>query len=147
MTDRQQDIFLEALADTPNVAAAALAAGVGRTTVYDRRALDPGFASLWDEAIERSTDMLVGECYRRAVRGVEKPVFYQGEECGRVREYSDTLAIFLLKSHRREVYGEKAPGIPAGPKPDDMPIPVTDSRYAEPDDDDRPPADAPEAGG
>jgi len=27
-----------------------------------------------------------------------KPVYYQGEQCGEVREYSDTLLIFILKA-------------------------------------------------
>ena len=39
------------------------------------------------------------EARRRGVEGTLKPVFYKGEECGQVREYSDTLLIFLLKAH------------------------------------------------
>jgi hypothetical protein len=107
--------FLAALARSPNVSAAALAAGVGRRTVYDYRAADDDFARRWDEALDESTDDLVGECYRRAREGCEKPVYYQGEECGRLVEYSDTLAIFLLKAHRPAVYGDKSKVELAGP--------------------------------
>lgn len=99
--------FLAQLAKSPNVAGAARAAGVTRDAAYKRRRVDEEFAAAWDDAIEAGTDELVGEAYRRAFQGSEKPVFYRGDECGRVREYSDTLAIFLLKSHRRGVYGEK----------------------------------------
>ena len=42
-----------------------------------------------------------------ALIGTEKPVFYQGEVCGTVREHHDTLLIFLLKAKRREVFGER----------------------------------------
>ena len=38
---------------------------------------------------------------------MEKPVFYHGEICGSVREYSDTAAIFLLKGRRPEVYRDR----------------------------------------
>lgn len=98
--------FLLALTESPNVAEAARLAGIARKTAYAHRKTDEDFASAWNEAIESSTDDLVGECYRRARHGCEEPVYYRGEECGRIRKYSDTLAIFLLKAHRREVYGE-----------------------------------------
>jgi hypothetical protein len=38
---------------------------------------------------------------------VEEPVFYQGQVVGETRRYSDTLAMFILKSKRREVWGER----------------------------------------
>lgn len=99
--------FLEALANAPNVAAAARAAGVSRTMAYKRRETDAEFRAAWDDALDQSTDELVGEMYRRAKEGVEKPVFYEGEECGRVRVYSDSLAMFLLKAHRPRVYADR----------------------------------------
>ena len=43
---------------------------------------------------------------RRAFEGTDEPVYYKGEECGSVRKYSDTLAIFLLKAHAPEKYRE-----------------------------------------
>lgn len=53
------------------------------------------------------------EAFRRAVEGTEKPVFGSmgfrmgSGEIGRVREYSDTLLIFLLKGARPEKYRER----------------------------------------
>ena len=44
---------------------------------------------------------------RRATVGNERPVFYKGKIVGSVRERSDVLAMFLLKSRRREIYGER----------------------------------------
>lgn len=99
--------FLEALATCPNVSAAAKAAGINRQYAYEARDADPAFAAAWQDAIEQSTDSLVGEMYRRAIHGTEKPVYQGGMLVGTVTEYSDTLAIFLAKSHRREVYGDR----------------------------------------
>ena len=38
------------------------------------------------------------------MEGVRKPVFYQGAICGSVREYSDTLLMFLMKGAMPEKY-------------------------------------------
>jgi hypothetical protein len=99
-----ESTFLEALAQTGNVSAAAKAAGVGRQYAYERRAADPELAAAWDEALDVATDALEREARRRALEGCERPVFYKGDECGRIREYSDTLMIFLLKAHRPQKF-------------------------------------------
>lgn len=116
------EAFLNALAKVPNITAAARAAGISRRGAYDRREADPEFAAAWDDALEQSTDALVGAAYRRAFEGTEEPVFYQGEECGMVRRFSDRLAMFLLKAHRPQVYGDKSQVEMSGP--DGGPIPV-----------------------
>jgi hypothetical protein len=59
------------------------------------------------DAIDEGTDVLEDEVFRRAREGVEKPVFYEGVECGTVRVYSDTLAIFLLKGRRPDKFKER----------------------------------------
>jgi hypothetical protein len=99
--------FLAALKNTPNVSGACRSAGISRRAAYDHRDRDDAFARAWDDALAESTDDLVGECYRRAKDGTARPVFYKGDECGAIREFSDTLAIFLLKNHRPEVYSER----------------------------------------
>ncbi len=51
---------------------------------------------------------LESEANRRAVEGVEKPVgWHRGQPGGYVRDYSDTLLIFLLKGLRPEKYQER----------------------------------------
>lgn len=99
--------FLTALSFSPNVSAAARAAGVTRQAAYLHRQADPEFAAAWDDAVDQSTDELVGEMYRRAKDGVREPVFFMGDVCGHKQKYSDTLAIFLAKAHRPDVYGDK----------------------------------------
>ena len=42
---------------------------------------------------------LVESAYSRAVDGWEEPVFYEGEECGTKRKYSDPLLVKLLASY------------------------------------------------
>jgi hypothetical protein len=99
--------FLAALTLSPNVTAACLEARITRKGAYLARTSDPEFAAAWDSALDESTDELVGEMYRRAVQGTKKPVYQGGELVGHIQEYSDTLAIFLAKCHRRDVYGDK----------------------------------------
>lgn len=100
--DSWHAVFLANLAENCNVSEAARAAGIHRRTAYTHRDQDSAFAADWDAAVEDGVDLLEAEARRRALKGTVKPVFYQGEECGGVREYSDTLMIFLLKAHRPE---------------------------------------------
>ena len=74
--------------------------------MYELRDQDEAFAKAWDEAIDEAMDVAEGEIYRRAVRGTVRRVFYKDQEIDRVREYSDTLLIFLAKAHRPEKYRE-----------------------------------------
>lgn len=100
-------VFLGALIETANVTTAAERADVGRATVYDHRKRDPDFAKAWDEAKEIGADALEDEAVRRAKEGTLKPVFQGGELVGHVREYSDTLLIFLLKGAKPAKYRER----------------------------------------
>lgn len=100
LTTRARTTFLETLRATGNVTGAAAAAGVSRTCAYEHRAADEAFAAAWKEAEEIATDALEAEARRRAIEGVEEPVYYLGKECGRVRKYSDRMLEILLKAHR-----------------------------------------------
>jgi len=100
--------FLAALGETGNVTTAATAAGVSRQACYLLRDRDELFASAWDSALETAADLLEAEARRRAADGVDEPVYYQGEVCGHVRRYSDTLLIFLLKAHRPAKFRDNA---------------------------------------
>ncbi len=71
--------FLEALAEDGNVSRAATAAGFDRKTAYRRRGTDPKFAEAWDNALAIAADRLEAEALRRAVQGVTKPLYYQGQ--------------------------------------------------------------------
>jgi hypothetical protein len=106
-TPKKEEKFLTMLRETGgNVSRACEATGVRRATVYGWRSGDPLFAQAWDEAVEQGLDELEQEARRRAFHGTDRPVFYKGEECGAIREYSDTLMIFLLKGGRPQKYRE-----------------------------------------
>lgn len=78
-TEALQDVFLAELKASCNVTVAAETAGVAASTVYAHRKHDPLFAERWDEALQEGIDLLEHEAHRRAFRGVEEPVVYQGQ--------------------------------------------------------------------
>ena len=90
-----------------NVSRACEQAEIPRKTAYNWKSEDAEFADKWEEAVEQGTEELEQEARRRAFNGVDEPVFYQGETCGTVRKYSDTLLIFLLKGRRPEKYRDR----------------------------------------
>lgn len=116
-TPKRDEAFIAALRDGRSVTAACIDAGIGRTSAYQWREDDPEFAKAWDEAVEEGTDLLEDEAQRRGRDGTQKPVYQGGKKVGVVREYSDTLLIFLLKARRRGKFGDKieATGANGGP--------------------------------
>lgn len=114
ITHPKKRACLTALAETGNVTEATRAAGVHRRTHYDW--LDPKksgqeaaaiYAEAVEDAMEAAADRLEREAFRRAVEGVDEPVYQGGELVGTVRKYSDTLLIFLLKGARPEKFRER----------------------------------------
>ena len=99
--------FLAELEETGIVKAAARAAGIKAATAYAKRTKDPKFAALWDDALELSTQVLELEARRRAVEGVDQPVYSQGIQVDVIKKYSDQLLMFLLKGRRPEVYRDR----------------------------------------
>ena len=108
--------FLEALSETASVCESLRRAGVPRASVYRRRARDRKFAADWEEALSVGLDLLRDEALRRAVDGVERPVFHGGAQIGRVRDTSDRLLMFLLQAHRPEIYRAPSPAETAAAK-------------------------------
>lgn len=106
-TPKKRQRFLEHLKSTANVTLSARLAGVSRRTAYNHRAADPEFLSAWNAAVDEAIELLEAEARRRAVDGTDRPVYQGGKLVGYVREYSDTLLMFLLKGHRPEQYRER----------------------------------------
>lgn len=100
--------FLEHLREVPNVTRAARLLGHAPGTLRKYRKLDPSFAQEWDEALEDGIEALEAEVHRRAFEGIDKPVTFQGVITDSYKEYSDTLAMFLLKAHRPDKYRERS---------------------------------------
>lgn len=106
-TDKvKQAAFLAAYAEVGNVTRAAELAKVPRSMHYEWMK-DPEYAEAFQAAEQQACDRLEQEARRRALEGVEEPVFHRGEQCGVVRKYSDTLLIFLLKGAMPEKYKDR----------------------------------------
>ena len=108
ISDESKHAFLAALASSCSVTKACVVVNIARQTAYEWRAEDPAFAAAWEKAKQIGVEALEDEAMRRALDGVDKPVFHMGEQCGTIREYSDTLAMFLLKGAKPEKYRERA---------------------------------------
>ena len=91
--------FLIELSRCGNITDSANQASIPRRTLYNWRKDSPAFKAEWDQAKELGNDALEDEARRRGHDGVEEPVYQGGEEVGRIRKYSDTLLIFLLKGN------------------------------------------------
>lgn len=115
--ERAQAAFLDAFATSANLRAACKVAGVSRTTVYGWQEHDEAFSFRYQQAEADANDVIRAAIYNRAVTGVDKPLHYQGRIVQRevigpdgkrrlvdatVREYSDTLLIFLAKARMPE---------------------------------------------
>lgn len=105
LTSKQS--FLAHYVTTGNIAGASRLSGVGRRTVYNWLEEDEEFVTLFDEAALDAGDNLEQEARRRALVGVEEPVWHRGRRVGHVRKYSDTLLIFLLKGAKPDKYRER----------------------------------------
>lgn len=107
ITAEKIEAFRDALIDSCNVSRACAAAGITKYTAYRWRQVYPEWAEMWEEAEKIGVMTLEDEAHRRAFAGVKKPVFHLGKRTDETTEYSDTLAIFLLKAHAPEKYRER----------------------------------------
>jgi hypothetical protein len=109
--------FLKHFRQHGNVYRATEDAHVPRSDIYYWREIDAAFAAEFAEAEKEAVEHLEAEAHRRAVEGVEEPVFQGGKEVGRIRKFSDTLLIFILKARdpkyrdRQEISGPKGGAI------------------------------------
>ncbi len=106
---RKRREYLIALAQTGNKTQAARLVGVHPSTPYcPAWKADEAFQAGLTVAKECAAELLEGEAFKRATFGVRKPAgWYKGKPGGYVREYSDILAIFLLKGLRPEKYRDR----------------------------------------
>ena len=92
--------FLEALASCCNVKLAAKTAKVSTSAVYVRRTKNASFRLAWDGALATGYAQLELMMLERALHGVEKIVIARDGTQTRMREYSDRVALALLRMHR-----------------------------------------------
>jgi len=75
-------------------------ANVARTTMQGWRHDHPLFDAMANSISDEMVDTMRAEAYRRAVVGIDEPVFYQGNDTGhRMKKYSDSLLQFTLMGY------------------------------------------------
>jgi hypothetical protein len=144
----KQRAFLAAYAKIGTLSGAAEAAKIARRN-HSNWMKDAEYAADFAAAEERAIETLEAEARRRAERGVEEPVIYQGQlqfepkrdRYGRtvkdlegkvvysttpltVRKPSDILLMFLLKAKRPDVYRDNAAVQMTGPGGEPLSITV-----------------------
>jgi transposase-like protein len=116
VTPEKKIAFCAALAASGgSVTRACEAIDVARMTAYRWREEDSEFSKAWDDAKAAGLDALEDEALRRAYEGYDKPIVHQGVITDTVREYSDTLAIFLLKGGKPQKYRDNVRQEISGP--------------------------------
>jgi hypothetical protein len=111
----RQDAFLAAFERLCHISQAAEEAGIQRRTHYDWLAADPEYKARFEASDVIATKALEDEAARRALHGVEEPVWHQGMQCGSVLKYSDRLMEFLLKGRDPAKYGDRFKAEHSGP--------------------------------
>lgn len=106
-TPKARAKFLDTLGRLGNVTLAAEACGLSRARAYQIRESDQAFADEWDAAEAEAADRLEAEAWRRAVEGVDEPVFFKDEQVGTIKKYSDTLLVTLLTAHKPDKYAKR----------------------------------------
>lgn len=97
------DIFINELAETSNVKAAADAANISQSLVYKKRRDDPNFARRWYEALAEGYDNLEMELLGRLRAGRLEDVDADGTK----RKFDIGTAFRCLIAHRETVAREK----------------------------------------
>jgi hypothetical protein len=96
--------YLTIMRSTGSNTLALKAANCPRRIVTYMQASSPVFGAVLNDSLDESTDSLEDEARRRAVEGVDEPVFYQGAVVGHVKKYSDELLKMLLRANRQTKY-------------------------------------------
>ena len=119
-TPERQAAFLDALAASGSISAAAQAVGLSRTAIYNLRNREDeagaAFRAAWDARLRQAVAVLAETAFDRAINGVEEPVFHKGEQVGTRIRHNDRLLMFLLKSLDPETYAAR-PATPTYQRP------------------------------
>jgi hypothetical protein len=98
-TPQKQRAFIETLADTGSVTAAAGAVGMSPSGAYRlRRRTDArAFDAAWEAALGRFMDQLIPAAMDRALNGTVRDKYYHGEVVGTETVFHEKLMIWLLE--------------------------------------------------
>lgn len=109
LTPEKQKEFLELFSKSGNCALSARTIGVTRNAIWYLRERDETFDEGYKEAEAIALGLLEEEARRRALEGVDRPVYQQGNLVGYEKVYSDRMLEILLKAHAPEKYRDNQP--------------------------------------
>lgn len=98
--DERWEKFLECIRKIPDRTSSLSAFKISHAEFSDKLRDDEKFAAEYARAFDAGIDSLEDEGIRRAMLGVDEPVFHQGFQCGSKTRYSDTLLMFFLEANR-----------------------------------------------
>lgn len=96
--------FLFSLGKTGNPLLACRSAGISLETANKARRRSRRFSEQWREAEAASVEVFAAEAWRRALQGVEVPVYRRGRMVGSERKYSPALLKFLQRAGNPRKY-------------------------------------------
>ena len=113
-TPERQRAFIEALADTGSVEAAARAVDMSSVGAYHLRRQPgaEGFRAAWEAALALGVQRIEDVAMERALNGVEEDVYSYGKIVGTRQRYNDRLLMFILRNRAPERFA--AGGGPKG---------------------------------
>lgn len=119
-TPDRQTAFIDALAESGCVDEACKRVGIAVTSAYRlRRRIDAqSFRIAWDAALDYGVRRLSDAAFSRALKGVARPVFFQGQQIGERRYYDERLTMFLLRYRDPLRYGKWLDGCEYRQHPD-----------------------------
>ncbi|QTD54886.1 hypothetical protein [Parasphingorhabdus cellanae] len=111
----RQVVFLEALARTGNVKAAAAYTGLSRESAYKLRRRPDGraFARAWDAALIHARDIYQDALLDKGLNGWNEAVWHQGEEVGMRTRWSAPLFLAAMARLDKMADGLDVAGKPA----------------------------------
>lgn len=98
------DLFLEGVSRSNSITKVCAELNLSRVVVYAMKAQDSVFKQRLFDAQTIGVDAWEDEAARRAFDGVERKVFHQGVQIDTIKEYSDSLAIAMLRGAKPERY-------------------------------------------
>lgn len=110
-TPERQQCFIEALADSGSVKAAARAVNMSAEGAYHLRR-QPGadsFRKAWQAALDCGVSRVEDVAMDRALNGVDVPVYSYGKLVGQRTVYNDRLLMFMLRNRAPERFAEGRP--------------------------------------
>ena len=107
-TADKQIAFIEALAETACVEEACRRVGMSDSSAYRlrRRSCGWAFRRAWDAALDYALHRLEQAALGRALNGVARPIFRNGEQVVEWRHFDERLTMFLLRTRRPLRFGK-----------------------------------------